>query len=251
MGVQYANPPLIEALVEFRFAPGTAWPPTVPGRFAERIQEEFQEATQPPPIQLHLDIDLAEGSPVIFPNRSVFKHVRHDVLIQLSRDVLAINNVATYIGWAQLRPMIETVYRHYTSVVPDHRLEHLAVRYINQIDIAHQSGPVHLENYFSLYPFFDLPFDTFIGFMIGLQFPLPFGSIKIELRTANTEDSNVTSVMLDLECAVYPIHDYSEAAIMHHLDLAHDQLEAMFEQSITPETRSFFDTRPDLEEVTE
>jgi uncharacterized protein (TIGR04255 family) len=38
---KYRNPPIEEALCEFRFAPSQDWDPTVPGRFHEKIREIY------------------------------------------------------------------------------------------------------------------------------------------------------------------------------------------------------------------
>src|SRR2546425_12443479 len=56
MGRQYLNPPLVEAVCEFRFLPDTQWDLTIPGLMYEKIQDRFPHKEQ----RLVSDIEISQ-----------------------------------------------------------------------------------------------------------------------------------------------------------------------------------------------
>ncbi|WP_160319516.1 TIGR04255 family protein [Herpetosiphon geysericola] len=233
MGAQYEKPPIIEVVAEVHFAT-TSWNETMPERFARRIKGSFTELLPPGDGESDLDTSIWEG-------RKVFKHYTYHVLVQIGEGVLVVNNIDKYIAWDNLLPVIKEVYTAYKALDKEVKIQHIILRYINQIDIPHQGSQISLEKYFNLYPYFKLPsYEIYVGFIVGLQFPFTGGNIKVEMRTTNSEAPEVTSVILDMECFIGKLKDSTARTASSKFNLAHQQVEKLFEAIINDNTRQLF-----------
>ncbi|WP_449418289.1 TIGR04255 family protein [Phormidium nigroviride] len=139
MGQPLKEPPLIEALCEFRFAPSSAWDWTLPGRLYERIREEFSERSQVNQVVLQLQEESDDNddlpSVINVPQRIQFKRPDQTAIVQIGPHVLVVNHLKPYPLWENFRSLILTIFSKYIELSGDFTLSGIGLRYINQIPI--------------------------------------------------------------------------------------------------------------------
>jgi uncharacterized protein (TIGR04255 family) len=139
MRKKYKNPPIEEAVVEFRFVPGQEWDLTIPGKLHEHPAIKSRYPGKPRMQKLlEAAFQTGSGRP---PNLAVREGVARIQLvdndgrrlISLGSDVLSINTLRPYDDWQQFRPRIETALRSYSQVAQPIGISRVGVRYINKI----------------------------------------------------------------------------------------------------------------------
>jgi uncharacterized protein (TIGR04255 family) len=153
---KYRNPPIEEALCEFRFAPSQEWDPTVSGHFHEKIRETypakpreqrvveagFQVSAQSAESAMQLKQGLAK---VQFPTDDG----RH--LVAVGPDIMSVHVLKPYPGWHEdFRPRIEQALQAYNETTAPKGVKQIGLRYINQIIIA--ADTIALDDYFTTPP---------------------------------------------------------------------------------------------------
>ncbi len=143
---QLANPPLVEAVCEFRFDPSDEWDWTVPGRLYDRIDKEFprREQIQGFGFSLQVGEGLQHTVPMVQGGLDKVLMSREDgsALVQVGQSQLVINHRLPYPGWKDFYALIERLLRTYLDLVPS-SFQRVGLRYINQIP-APPSGELGL-----------------------------------------------------------------------------------------------------------
>jgi uncharacterized protein (TIGR04255 family) len=151
---QYRNPPIEEAVCEFRFAPGPAWNLTVPGLFYEKVKDSY---TGEPRQQNLIATEIQPGHE---PTNSEIK-VRQEMikllipssdnqrLVGVGPDVLSVHVLRPYKGWDEFSQRIDQVFEDYTEVAKPIGINRIALRYINRIVIP-STQPIELIEYFTI-----------------------------------------------------------------------------------------------------
>jgi uncharacterized protein (TIGR04255 family) len=240
---KYKNPPLVEALCEFRFEPDSPWDITVPGLIYERVKSTFKERRQMNLVNFEVTT-TPTGIQQALQSADRIQFVRDDgtALLQVAPGLLTINHLKPYPSWEIFRPMILAALSDYAEAAPHSVLDTLTLRYINRFDF---SGPkVDVEDFFNFYPHVgsDLP-QTYISFISGVQFEYENPPSLLRMQIANTADQTPDrrSMMLDLTYVI-PVHKPLDfAPIERYLNTAHDNLENAFEASIRDDLRATFD----------
>ena len=153
---KYRNPPIEEALCEFRFAPSQDWDPTVPGRFHEKIRKRypakpreqrvveagFQVSAQSAESAMQLKQGLAK---VQFPTDDGRR------LVAVGPDIMSVHVLRPYPGWREdFRPRIEQALQAYNETTAPKGVKQIGLRYINQVVIA--ADTIALDDYFTTPP---------------------------------------------------------------------------------------------------
>jgi uncharacterized protein (TIGR04255 family) len=153
---KYRNPPIEEALCEFRFAPSQDWDPTVPGRFHERIRERypakpreqrvveagFQVSAQSTDSAMQLKHGLAKAQ---FPTADGKR------LVAVGPDVMSVHVLKPYPGWHEdFRARIEQALQAYNETTVPKGITQIGLRYINQVVIP--ADTIELDDYFTTPP---------------------------------------------------------------------------------------------------
>ena len=155
MGKKYKNPPIIEAVCEFQFAPGQPWDFTVHGLFYEQIRAEFPEKQQQMGIGIRFRQEAGAIQHELLPNSERMQFLRKDksALVQVGPDMLAVNHLKPYPGWEVFKPLILDNLNKYIEVAKPKGLKRLGLRYINKIDLPEQTIKMQdYFNYFTLIP---------------------------------------------------------------------------------------------------
>lgn len=238
----YANPPVVEALAELFFE-GSAWDVTAPGSFYEQVKDRFPKKAQLE--QIGLEVELGPGGANARMGagggRAVFKSEDETRLVQVGANVLVVNQLRPYPhfeAWSGVLLEMLTVYRDVARPVS---IARLGMRYINRIEIALAS--LQMEDYFRVYPAMPSELGASHGkFLIRLQFPGRVGGheILLTLGEAPEERPDVQAFVLDLY-TVFPLGGSSSFDVIEQrLRDAHENIEWVFEHTITDATRALF-----------
>lgn len=238
MGEKLKAPPLVEALCEFRFAAGTSWDWTVPGRLYERIKDDFPERSE---VGSHFGLVVAPpGQPIHIPppagapERVQLKRKDGSALVQVAPYRLVINQLRPYKSWESFRELIVNIFQEYTEIVSSVEVEQVGLRYINQIPMIppYQSyidtvtvrpnfrSPLAqpLKSFFQRY---ELEYDNPRGVLIH--------------QTGTTEIDGRTVIILDLDFVSQDTRRLSSMEdIKRFLDAAHERIGEAFIVSIDP-----------------
>lgn len=242
MGRRYTNPPIIEAVCEFRLTSDSQWDLTIPGLIYEELSSQFPHKEQRVVQEVQIT-GSAEGvkHEVRTGERIVFFADDRKTLVQVGPHLLTVNRLKPYPRWEQFEPNIERAFRALTKRVEVKGLERIGLRYINRIEMA--GRPLELDDYFEFRPFLgrDLP-QTMDSFL--LQCLLPFSeqrdSCKIVLTTAVPEVSGNAAVLLDLGYYLARPRAVAVADAMEWVKAAHEEVERVFEACLTERLRKTF-----------
>lgn len=240
MALQYQRPPLVEALCEVRFesAQDRGWDWTIPGLLYERLQERF-----PTRRERHaVDFPIAGPLPLALASHSIerlqFVSADGNTMVQVGRDLLAVNSLRPHLGWLELRDTLLGVLAGYREIAAPSRLTMAAVRYINRVEIPLRPG-FALERYFAVLPGLPKGVPGVVStFLIHTEVGYDDPSAIFRFRFGTTESADqVAAFMLDYEhvsTGSPPTFDGLNA----WLDAGHDRIERAFHGSFTPMTHA-------------
>lgn len=209
MARQYDNPPLVEALCEFRFLGDQAWDWTIPGIVYEKIKagypEKRQEGVLEVPVQPTADSMLVGVKTGI--SKMQFFRADRSALVQVGPDLLAFNAVPQgtahlYPGWASFKPEALEHLATYRAVANPKALARVGVRYINRVAVP-TGEKFSLGRYFRVLP--NLPAglpQVLSTILINVEVPfddLP-GMLRFVFGSVGSERPDVAHFLLDMRC---------------------------------------------------
>ncbi|MBI2531021.1 MAG: TIGR04255 family protein [Deltaproteobacteria bacterium] len=135
--VQFENPPLVEAVCEFRFAEIGVQSVLVSGRYYERVKAEYPE------IEVRQGLGVQAGGQQLTmatEQLTVFRNPSAKRLVQVGLGMLAVNQLRPYSNYQTFRAEIERRLVDYREIALPKKLTRLALRYINHIAVADQKN---------------------------------------------------------------------------------------------------------------
>ncbi len=242
---RYRKPPVIEALCEIYFA-GSSWDETVPGLFYERIKGEYPKKQQRTiqEAQITMGPEQAVAGVRQLPPWMQFVSDEKHRMIQITRDLLVVNQLHPYPHFETWEPEIYRSLRIYQELAQPKKVARLGVRYINRIVIP--EARLRMEDYFTVYP--NLPErlgDAHGAFFVRVEAPKveQRHTVLITFGTAPRPDPSKKgqAFMLDLYDIVDVNAPVDDAALKEQIGQAHDNLVVAFEDSITDRLRELFE----------
>jgi len=244
MGRQYANPPVVEAVCEFRLTQSTHWDLTIPGLFYEKVKDEFPQKEQ----RMVQEVELKQ-SPQGFQQqihtseRMLLFKADKKKFVQLGPRLLVINVLKPYPSWIGFRSLIESAWEGLSSVVEIKSLERIGLRYINRIELPVKNGSANLESYFQFFPHVGpkLP-QVMDSFIVGVESPYDDERDRCRLQLSAAPDfKENNAVMLDIDYFLAQPEAVEASEAMKWIEKAHDRVEEIFEGSITDSLRKIFE----------
>src|SRR6266849_4567015 len=198
----YKNPPLIEALCEFYFAPEISQDfDSIINLLYEKIQNGFPKRYRLQLQASQINIDTS-GTPEITAQLLPlvrFQSNTEQLLIQVGQSLLTVNHLKPYTSWEEFLPSIEMGFNAYREVVKPKTIHRIALRYINRIEIP--SDRIQLEDYFELRPFIGQKLlQDLSAFTLGIQIPHEGARdiLHIQLTSIDSGTPNTVAIILDL-----------------------------------------------------
>jgi len=242
----YENPPIEEAVVEFRFAPGPEWDLTIPGKMHEhrkvknvykgkpRNQKIIGAAWQSVPQQPRFMLQEEERIQLID-----HEGVR---LVSLGKDLLGIIALKPYEGWKMFRPRVEAALAAYNDVAQPTGISRVGVRYINKFEI--EGSIDSYKDYLN----FALPSMTYSkkssainGFKSRISYDYEDGVLLFLTLSAGDVPEGRYAILIDVDIhwegsTPKPLKD-----AIAFVDELHEREKAAFEGVITNIAREAFD----------
>jgi uncharacterized protein (TIGR04255 family) len=240
MGRRYKNPPVVEALCEFRFDPDSPWDLTMPGLIYEKVRDTFPKRHQVKVVDVGTTPETL--GQVRATDRVQFLDKDGKALIQISPHFLAVNHLEPYPSWEEFLPLIESGLEAYRDVADPRDIHRVGLRYINRIEFAEQR--IDLQDYFEFYPFVgpNLP-QLFGPFIVGIQVAYDDWDILKLTQTMPppTETPDTITLILDLDYFLAKPGEVVLNNVLEWVNVAHDRIEEAFEACITNRLRQKFE----------
>jgi uncharacterized protein (TIGR04255 family) len=235
----YAEPPLQEALCEFRFRGDTSWDWTVPGMLWERIGSEFprKESKTVLPKELleagDLPLELRQATV-----RAQFFSESGSRLVQVGPDLLTVNVLPPYPGWIEFRPLILRVLETYREIAAPAQVERIGLRYINRVTVP--SAEIELSDYFrAAIGTPSAGVGRLAGFLSVADFQHEGDAARLRYQFGSVEPGGPgeSAYLVDLDAFVAADGVPDWPLLSGALDRLHEIVEQAFEGTFTDRTR--------------
>lgn len=237
MARMYSNPPLIEAICNFRFANSHPWDWTIPGLFYERIRDKFPHREQTNVLETIMDANQGKFVQQMQPRIQFLTEDRTTVM-QIAPYNLSIHQLQPYTSWCHFNELILKYLLIYHEIANSPELIRIALHYVNRIEFSQTE--LELEDYFNVLPQIPDPIpQVFPSFLVNVDIPYgtSIGGLRITFGTVLAEASDKFAYVLDLDMSssneyVPPINQVSG-----WLDTAHYHIKVAFDASFTNRAR--------------
>ena len=249
MAKTYKNPPLLEAVCEFRFVTEGNYSAEQITSFYEMIKGNFPIQKKGKINQIEFKID-AEKTPEEnkgsisqdFYEFEQYFSEDEKYSIQLDGGRISIHRIKPYQAWSQFLPLIQKVYGAYVDIFKPKELARVGVRYINEIVLP--ADRFSFSDYFTLaVSLSSLSDNSRQSIFLGSVFEQEESrdAIKVQFGDKQLPDGTETKAfVLDLDYfLVTPT--VALDAVDEWLTTAHTNLENVFEGIVTEKTKQFFD----------
>lgn len=243
MGKKYKNPPIIEAVCDFRFTPGLPWNGIFPGLIYREVEAEFSDTE----IQRHVSAEMKpNGSSVHQRLETIewqqFWRKDRSAIIQVAPDLLAVNHLKPYPTWHEFLPIITKALGAFTNIVKPSKIQRLELRYHNHIEI--NRGNVDLDDYLNFTPRIGtaLP-QNYFAFFVGIKSLSPNNKnqLKIELTSAEPKSEGALAANLTLAYTLISQDGLDLGNVSEWLGDAHTAIDDAFEACLKDPLRQIFD----------
>lgn len=245
MSINYANPPLIEALCQFQFQPGKPWDFTIPGLLFARVRDEFPDTHVQPGF--HVNFELGQVMPPqVQANAGLMQFRRRDrtALLQLMPDALVVNQLPKYPHWEAFRDLILLNLDHYVEVAQPKGILQMQLRYINRIDVPSSLDLHELTRYCTAVP--GVPdsltrsVDVRFSQRVEISLPEARGILVLQSGVIPSEVTGHSGLLLDLEFASAFPNPVPLQAAAEWIERAHAEVERAFLECYTQNAKDTF-----------
>lgn len=248
---RYKNPPIEEALCEFKFEPSVEWDYTIPGKLHTRLLEDYPGKPQWQKL-LEFSWPIAGRQPASMSRNDEFGRVQlltQDAkrIVGVGPDVLSIHMLRPYqdprqpdrSGWDEFYPRLEKALTSYWEIAEPKGVNQIGIRYINKIVIP---GPVDIEEYLRCSPreIEGLP-DNIRGFFSRIEYIYDDETYLALSQGSVDAPYNDVALLLDLDVIWEPIEVATQEYSMTKTQALRSLEREAFESVITDKARELFD----------
>ncbi|MER7736096.1 TIGR04255 family protein [Streptomyces erythrochromogenes] len=126
----YRNPPIVEAICSFTFAPDSPWNPTIPGRVFEQVQDRYPDE---PEERTMLQGTVGPDAEAGFSTRIAFRDGSR--VMSIGPRSISVHSLAPYEGWESFRHRATEALDAYNKVASGSQIATIGLRYVNRIII--------------------------------------------------------------------------------------------------------------------
>lgn len=248
----YKNPPLMEAVCEFRFVIDTNPSPEQVNLFYQQIKSSFPVAKKKKmhQVEFRIEAEKTEEENKKNFNQNFYEfdlYLSEDekYSVQLDRSRVSIHRVKPYTSWGDFSSLIENVYKTYIKVFSPKAIGRIGVRYINEISVP-------IENFsFSDYFTIDMSLPSMknskqMSIFLGSVFEQENGvdALKVQfVEKQMREPISLRTFIADFDYFLIKPATINFSEVDKWLEKAHTNLENTFEGIITDTTRELFNKK--------
>ncbi len=249
----YRNPPVEEALCEFRFEPGRDWNITIPGRLQTVLGDAYSGKPREQKA-IEVDLGVGDGLPSGLHYRQGLAKVQLVTtdgkrLVGVGKDSLSIHMLRPYQqqgeecrgSWEKFKARISEALDAYWKVAKPTGVKRVGVRYINKLVIPR--GSVELEDYlvWGLPQTAALP-ETVSNFVSRVEYAFPDPvRLILTLGTVPASREGVQEFLLDLDVIREDAKPLNQQQALSAVEELRARERKVFESVITDTARKLFD----------
>lgn len=243
MSPKYQNPPIVEAVCEFKFDPSSTWDSAILGLVYSHVRDKFPIREEE--LGLEFGIDAVSVQPVRAVKKlSKMKFWSEDrkSLLQVGMNLLVINVLSPYPSWRVFYPLINESLNIYQRIAQPKKITKIGLRYINKIPL--RKKPEEVADYFNIYPVWNFgPDIEYRVFIAGTRLKYNSGEdeLKVELLVNELPENKGVSAQLDLDYYTTIAKINGEREAMVWVENAHKHIEEIFEASVAEELKKTFE----------
>ena len=250
---QYENPPIEEAICEFRFSPGQEWDPTIPGKLQGKLGDQYSGRPRESRV---VQIGFEAGADIP-PNvrfgeglaRVQLLSAEGHRMVAVGPDVLSIHMLRPYQdatapgggGWNDFRDRIRNALDAYCAVIGQAPVARIGLRYINKVvvpDDRIETAQRYLKCTLPIVP--DLPHRVH-AFMSRIEYAYE-NDIRLVLSQGSVDAPlDSIGILLDLDVIWESTTTVQSEEAMVWVEKLRDHERAAFEAVITDQAREQFD----------
>lgn len=240
---KYKKDPIQEALCEFRFAPGSSWNPTVPGKISLQAAKEYDGEPREVTVNEVTVLDQAGNANVSMKtnlDRVQLVNKANNRILAIGPGVVSVHSIAPYEGWDEsFRARILSSFDLCTEYMGKAPVIRIGLRYINRLSVTQEV--LDPRPYFTVQPIGKHDLDgTTTNFQARLEQKFDAGHKLIITYTALPKTGEISEFILDLDA----VWDQSPLAgrgeVEKKLEELHSCEKRAFESLITDEARKIF-----------
>lgn len=244
----YKNPPILEAVCEFRFELSDKASAKQISTFYEKIKDSFPVSKKGKvgSIELKVEPDKSSGKNQMTHKENFYEFDQYfsqdeKYSIQLDGGRVSIHRVKPYISWTDFFPLIKLVYGSYVKSFSPIKVLRIGLRYVNEIILP--SEKFALQDYFNInasLPFFSKEDQKSI--FLGSVFEQEKGRDAIKIQFTEKQIKNVSekAFVLDFDyfLANPPI---LSNGVEKWIEEAHNKVERVFDGIISNKIKLLLD----------
>jgi len=248
MTKRYKNPPLIEAVCEFRFDPSSPWDLAIPGLFYEQVKNSYPVKRPISSIEVVVrSIPNQQFAPLFVPpsvqqmDRIQFLGDDEKSVLMLGPHVISVHRLAPYTRWEDFEPTIARALDVYRDVAHPKGLGRIGLKFQNLINIPHRS--IRMEEYFAFYPALGEALPQEHGaFLVGVVLPFDGGDnqLRLELQSGFPGKEDTYSVLLSLDYYSAGQNQVAWNDVKSWMTNGYARIEEVFEGTLLESTRTLF-----------
>ena len=255
MSLQYPNPPIREAVCEFRYKEDGHWDGASAGLIYSVLSAEFPRrlagetpntaSTSPSGSPNLLPAELQQmGLGLRLVPQGALKFWREgddSGYVSVAPYRISVHLFKPYPSWKSFHDTIRRCVQTYGEVHNSAEIQRIGLRYINDIYFSDKS--ISLEEFFDFYPFvgFNLHKEL-TGFqcLVQLNFESGRDLLNLQIGSAADADGQNPRVVLDLDYFLGSPDRIKTENGLDWLEQAHTNLEGVFEGCLKDPTRALF-----------
>ena len=244
----YSNPPVVEALCEFRFEPAEDdWDLTVPGKLHAALDDEYSgRPSDRAVLQASIDTDdEGQGVNITQSNRVMLPNGDGTRLIGIGPGVLSVHMLSPYHhpdatspgGWSEFEPRIQVALGAYWDVAGPSGVVRTGLRYVNRIVTSESDASQYLVGAPGTPA--ELPVRV-TGFLSRAEHAYDDGANIRIVQGYNSTPDGERGFLLDLDAFRVSDPALDKMAALSMVGDLHDRELVFFEALITDTARSLF-----------
>jgi uncharacterized protein (TIGR04255 family) len=240
---KYKNPPIAEAVCEFRFKGSSEWDWTILGLVYQEIKAEFPKKRQEKAFEINIAHAQGRVEKGLGESLSKMQFLREDgsAMVQIGPDLLGVNILPPYPGWETFESLIQKQLAVYSKIAHPAGFNRIGLRFINKIGFPTRG--IETTDYFNYYPRLPENLEQVHGPFSMRVFHLYEGerdTLSVHIGHAVPTGESLT-ILLDLDYYLTQPGKVELSAGLSWVRTAHERVESMFEACITDKTRAMFE----------
>lgn len=249
----YKNPPIEQAICEFRFEPGMEWNLIIPGKFHIALNEAYPKTRQQTVVEFGLEV--RDGKPFELRHGEGLGNVQlvnenDNRTVDVGVDFLSISMMRPYqspdnpkSGWDEFKHRIKEALHEYWGVAQPMGVKRIGVRYINRIIVPDKTANV-TEYLKCIFP--DLSELSGLsgqvnGYISRTEFSYEDGVGLVLSQGKLPNQTTASEFILDIDVVWRSENIIGQDDALRKVEDLRDRERTAFESSITDEARGLFD----------